>query len=188
MKKEESLERHVRGALFVDYVRMIRAHKGAAWARHLTASDMRWLETRIDPATWYPMESFERMGLAILTEIAHDQLALVEAFGRASVDGLLAQHPMLLAADCPRDTLMRFQSFRSGFFDFPAFETCEISDHLARIQVDFQMGARAEEAACHQSRGAFSRLLELSGAPSNGVDFSSRRWAGDATTMLVVRY
>ena len=126
MRKEESLERHVRGALFVDYVRMIRALKGVAWAKHLQPADMPYLEARIDPTAWYPMATFERMGLAILAEIAHDQLELVEAFGRASVDGLLAQHPMLLAADCPRDTLMPFQSFRIGFFDFTAFEKCEI--------------------------------------------------------------
>ena len=182
------MERHVRGALFVDYVRMIRAHKAAPWTRHLQASDMRYLEARIEPATWYPMETFERMGLAILTEIARDQLAIVEAFGHASVEGLLNQYPMLLAPDCPRDTIMRFQSFRSGFFDFPAFETCEISDHSARIQIEYQMGMRAEEAAGHQSVGFYIRLLEASGAAHGRVDFASRRWAGDRSTVLALSY
>ena len=87
-----------------------------------------------------------------------------------------------------RDTIMRFQSFRSGFFDFPAFETCEISDHSARIQIEYQMGMRAEEAACHQSVGFFIRLLEASGAAHGRVDFASRRWAGDRSTVLALSY
>lgn len=182
------MDRHVRGALFIDYVRMIRAHKAAAWARHLRPPDMAYLESRIDAAVWYPMETFERMGLAILTEIAHDQLAIVEAFGHASVDGLVRQYPTLLAPDCPRDTIMRFQALRSGLFDFPAFETLEITDQTARIQIDYRMGARAEEAACHQSVGFFIRLLELSGASRGHVAFASRRWAGDATTVVALTY
>ncbi len=65
-------DRRVRGVLFVDYVRMIRSNKQVDWGRYLSADDLRWLNARIDPDGWYPMESFERFGIAILHEVAKE--------------------------------------------------------------------------------------------------------------------
>ena len=61
-----SAERRVKGTLFVDYVRMLRSRREMDWSKHLTAVDLGYLVQRIDPDGWYPMETFERMGLAIL--------------------------------------------------------------------------------------------------------------------------
>src|SRR5688500_11434381 len=61
--------RHVRGQLFVDYVRMLRAQKTVDWSQRLTAEDIWFLSTRIDPDAWYPMETFERMGNEILRTV-----------------------------------------------------------------------------------------------------------------------
>src|SRR6185436_14336279 len=54
--------RQVRGVLLVDYVRMLRSQKSVDWSRHLEPQDLQYLETHIDPAGWYPMATFERMG------------------------------------------------------------------------------------------------------------------------------
>jgi hypothetical protein len=67
--------RNVKGTLFVDYVRMLRRHRGFDWSRHLTPADLELLTGRIEPESWYPMAAFERMGLAILTEIARGDVA-----------------------------------------------------------------------------------------------------------------
>src|SRR5262249_31047324 len=72
--------RHVRGALFVDYVRMIRSYKAGRWGELLAVEDLRYLTERIAPDAWYPMATFERMGLAILSEIKPD-LDLIRTWG-----------------------------------------------------------------------------------------------------------
>jgi hypothetical protein len=149
---------------------------------------MAYLTGRVDPAAWYPMETFERMGLAILGEIAANDVRLVELFGRASVDGLLLQYPGLLVHGEPRETLLRFQALQRGFFDFPAFDIGEISDHATQIRIDYQMSPRAEEAACHQAMGFFDRLLEVSGATDRKVDLAKKSWRGDGETLLTMRY
>ncbi len=182
------MSRNVRGSLFVDYVRMLRAKKGAVWSDHLLADDMEYLVGRIEKTAWYPMATFERMGLAILSEIAGDDVRLVELFGRASVDGLLLQYPGLMVHGEPRETVMRFQALQRGFFDFPAFDIGEISDHRTQIRIDYQMSDRAEEAACHQSAGFFDRLLEISGANGRSVGLEKKRWRGDPTTLLSMSY
>jgi hypothetical protein len=179
---------HVKGTLFVDYVRMLRGHKGIDWSMHLAPEDVSFLVQRIEPETWYPMESFERMGLAILAEIAHDDLETVRSFGRVSIDWLCQQEPRLLAAGDPLDTLMRFRVLRQGFFDYPALEIAAASDGEASIRVGYGMGARAEEAASWQTLGFFERLLEVAGGRNVQAWFSTRVWAGDASTMIELRW
>jgi hypothetical protein len=182
------LSRRVRGTLFVDYVRMLRAHKGVDWSLYLTAEDLAYLAVRVVPTDFYPMESFERMGLAILAEVAHGDLALVEAFGQASVDWLVQQHPNLLVPGAPRESLMRFQVLRRGFFDYPALELDEINDQQASMRVSYGMGDAAEQAASHQTLGFFARLLEVAGAKDREVRFVSKSWAGAAATVIAMKW
>jgi hypothetical protein len=183
-----ALSRRVKGTLFVDYVRMLRADKATDWSRHLEPDDMSWLVRRIEPDGWYPMETFERMGLAILEEIARGNLETVRAFGRVSIDWLCKQYPKLLAAGDPLETLMRFQVLRRSFFEYAALEMSSVSDGEATVSVRYEMSARAEEAASWQTLGFFERLLEVAGASDVRAWFSSRSWAGDAGTIIQLRW
>jgi hypothetical protein len=177
-------ERRVKGTLFVDYVRILRSRSDLDWSRRLEPIDLGYLVQRIDPDAWYPMRTFERMGLAILDEIAQGDLDVVRAFGRASIDWLSQKHTNLVATGDPRDTLMRFQVLRRSFFDYPALEIGSISDGEASIIVSYGMGQRAEEAASWQTLGFFERLLEVAGATRVKAWFGSRAWAGDLVTTI----
>ena len=48
--------RNVRGVLFLDYVRMLKAHKGVEWDAILAPEDAPYLKQQIDTTAWYPME------------------------------------------------------------------------------------------------------------------------------------
>ena len=167
---------------------MLRGHKTADWTKHLLPEDLSFLVQRIQPDHWYPMESFERMGLAILAEIAHGDLETVRSFGRISIDWLCQQEPQLLAKGDPRDTLMRFQVLRQSFFDYPALEISSVSDGEAAIRVGYGMGKVAEEAASWQTLGFFERLLDVAGAHDVKGWFSTRIWAGDTSTTMQLRW
>ena len=180
--------RHVKGSLFVDYVRMLRSRKDIDWSQHLSPQDVAYLTQRIEPDTWYPMETFERMGVAILSQLAGGDLGTVRLFGRLSIDWLCKEHGNLLAPGDPRDTLMRFQVLRRTFFDYAALETSALSDGEASIHISYEMGPVAEEAASWQTLGFFERLLEAAGARDVKVWFSSRSWAGDLLTTIQLRW
>lgn len=181
-------KRHVKGALFIDYVRMLRGLKLVDWSKHLEPKDLQYLLGRVDPLAWYPMSTFERMGLAILAEIAHDDLDLVQAWGRVSIDGLTKVEPNLVAPGDPRETLMRFGVLRASFFDYPALTLREVHDDEAWVDVHYGMGARAEEAATHQTMGFFDRLLAMAGARDVHVALTGKSWAGDPTTTISMRW
>ena len=180
--------RQVRGVLFVDYVRMLRSHKGVDWDQYLTPDDRAYLTMQIDSTAWYPMATFERMGNAILRVVAGGDLHLVEMWGRFSVAQLYAANPLLLAKGDPVETLSRFRVLRETFFDFAALEVLQLHDGHAEIAIGYYMGMPAEEAASYQTMGFFEGLLELAKAKNITAQFRERSWAGDPRTRLVLTW
>src|SRR5688572_3390567 len=94
----------VRGVLFLDYVRIVKRQRAIESAR-LLPEDRLLLDAKIDPGSWYPMETFERLGLAILDGFTGDSPEPIRMFGRFQINGILAQFPELLVPKHPRDTL-----------------------------------------------------------------------------------
>ena len=182
------IARHVRGVLFVDYVRMLRSQKGIDWTQHLAAEDLTFLAETIDPDRWYPMATFERMGNEILRTTARGALFPVQLWGRYSAAQLRAANPTLLEPGDPIETLNRFRVLRETFFDFPALEVPLLHDEEANIVIRYHMGMPAEEAAAHQTMGFFEGLLELAGARDIRAELRTRSWAGEARTLMVARW
>jgi hypothetical protein len=180
--------KNVKGALFIDYVRMLRSKKGADWSRHLAPDDLRFLHEHIELDAWYPMGAFERMGVAILAEVAQGDLNLVREWGRYSIDWLCAKYPNLVAHGDPCESLMRFQVQRQTFFDYPALAMREVHEGGATVVITYGMSARAEEAASYQTMGFFERLLEVSGAKDVKVTFGARSWNGAPETILSMEW
>ena len=175
---------NVRGVLFLDYVRMIKAHKGVPWDEQLQPEDRALLAQRIDPDAWYPMATFERLGNAILHHVAQDQLVAVQLWGRGSARALHAAHPQLLAAGDPVETLSRFHVLRQTFFDFDPVEVRMLHDEEAQIAILYRMGMPAEEAASIQTMGFFQGMLELAGAKDINARFTAKSWAGAPRTLV----
>src|SRR5438128_7939000 len=111
------MTRRVRGSFFAEYVRMIRRRKDVDWARKLAAEDAGYLKQRIEPNEWYPMDTFERLGTAILSELGDATLEAVRSWGRFSAAQYSADHPSLVAAGDPVESLMRLKVMRSTLFD-----------------------------------------------------------------------
>jgi hypothetical protein len=179
-----SAERRVKGVLFVDYVRMLRTHKGVVWSEHLPPEDLPFLHSRIHPVDWYPMATFERMGNQILKLVAQGDLVAVRMWGRIQVDQLRALQPSLVAAGDPVESINRFRVLRATYFDFDALDVLMLHHEEALIVVNYHMGMPAEEAASWQTLGFFERLLEVSGAASVDAKFLQKSWVGDPRTLL----
>jgi hypothetical protein len=183
MRPHDGMTRRVRGVLFVDYVRMLRRLKHVDWTKILPAEDVPYLSKVIDPDAWYPMPTFERLGNAILQNVAQGQMAVVQMWGRYSAGQLRAAHPQLLAPGDPIETMNRFTIMRKTFFDFEALRIPLLHEGEAHIQITYFMGMPAEEAASYQTLGFFEGLLELAGCRRIVGQFRTRSWAGEGRTM-----
>src|SRR5450759_1520316 len=164
---------------------MLRAHKRTPLEDYLQPGDLEYLNQRIDPAGWYPMDVYERMGLAILAEIAGNDLASVRSWGRQTIDELALAQPDLFAFADVRETFMRFQVLRQSLFDYPAVRITAIHDGAALLEISYGMSPKAEQAATHQSIGFLQRLLEISGASNPDVRLRARSSDGDDKTVPV---
>jgi len=180
--------RQVKGILFLDYVRMVKAHKGVEWTALLDPADLAFLTEPIDTTAWYPMASFERLGNAILRFVAGNQMFPVQLWGRYTANQLHASHPMLLAPRDPVETINRFRVLRETFFDFDALEILLLHDGEAQIVIRYHMGRLAEEAASYQTMGFFEGLVELAGGHDVTARFRERSWDGDVRTRLDLRW
>jgi hypothetical protein len=174
----------VKGVLFVDYVRMLRARPDEGWRARLLPEDLPYLEHTIDPEGWYPMATFERLGLCILDAVAHNDLERVRQWGRASVAHVAHTVEGVIVPGDARESLMRLHAFRRSFFDFEALAILSICDGSAEVQMSYGMSPEAEEAACVQTQGFFERLIELADGEPFSVRFMDRAWRGDGRTVL----
>lgn len=179
-----ALVRHVRGVLFVDYVRMLRGYKSIDWSTRLPREDLAYLQQRIDPDGWYPMATFERMGNAILATVANNNLAPVKMWGLMQASTLRAANLALLAERDPVETFSRFNVLRSTFFDFNAIEVLMLHEEEAQIAIAYHMGMPAEEAASVQTVGFFEGLLRLAEARDVRSTFREKSWAGAPRTRV----
>ena len=167
---------------------MIRRRKDVAWQRLLASDDMGYLQQRIDPGGWYPMETFERFGIAILSELEEVTLDAVQTWGHFSAAQYAAEHPDLVAACDPVDSMMRLKVMRSTLFNFPAFDIPMLIESEAHVVITYHMSPKAEEAACRQTMGFCEGILSLSGATDIRAAFVERSWAGDAKTLLSLEW
>ncbi|MCC7539146.1 MAG: hypothetical protein IT379_23190 [Deltaproteobacteria bacterium] len=181
-------KRHVRGSLFAEYVRMIRRRKDIDWTSLLGPDDGALVSSTIVRDAWYPMDAFERLGNAIFDAIAAGDLERVRLWGRFSASEQALIHPTLVAPRDPVESINRFRVLRSTWFDFDALEVSMLHDDESKIFIAYHMGAKAEEAASWQTLGFFEGLVELAGATDVDARFAQRTWAGDARTLVSLRW
>jgi hypothetical protein len=174
--------------LFVEYVRMIRRRKDVDWMRELRVEDLALVQQHVRPEIWYPMASFERLGLAILANFEGVQLDAVRLWGSYSAHQFVRDHPTLLAENDPVETLMRLRVQRATLFDFPAFDIPTLIDGHALITMSYGMSATAEEAACHQTLGFCESIVSLAGGRSVQGALGELSWLGTAQTTLVLNW
>ncbi|HUT54460.1 MAG TPA: response regulator [bacterium] len=179
----------VKGVLFRDYVRMIRKRKDVDWGPHLTDDDRELLSQLILPASWYPMESYQRMGAAIYREVAHGDPGTARAWGRAGMEELASLYVgHLIKKGSPRETLENFKAIHRRFFDFEGFDIDVVGDNHIYVIVEPEFGPYEVEGYSTQMLGSFERLFELAGAAGLKAEFRNRSWEGAGKTVIELKW
>lgn len=167
---------------------MVRSSKHVDWSRHLTAEDLACIGDTIDTTRWYPMETFERLGLGILAEVALGQLDGVRMWGRFQVRTAIREYPDLVVAGDAYQSMMRFRVFSRSFFDYDAIDVTAVEEGSASVSIGYRMSPRAEETACHQTMGFFEGLVEQAGGRDVAARFTARGWEGAPRTVVEIAW
>jgi len=152
----------------------------------LHVEDLGLVQQHITLEAWYPMTSFERLGLAILANFNGAGLDAVRMWGHYSAQQFVRDHATLLAEEDPVETLMRLRVQRATLFDFPAFDIPTLIEGHAVMTINYGMGAIAEEAACLQTLGFCEGVVAIAGARAVRGALGERSWLGAPHTTLIL--
>jgi hypothetical protein len=162
---------------------MIRRRKNVDWETILPPEDLLYVWQQIKPDEWYPMATFERLGIAILDHLEGATLDAVRLWGRFSAQQFEDNSDMIVPGE-PVESLMRLRVVRSTLFDFPAFDIPMLTEGHAYVAMTYHMSPRAEEAACNQTMGFCEGVVSLSGGTNVRAVFKERAWERDSRTLF----
>ena len=178
------MDKHVKGTLFLDYVRMIRKRKEVDWGKYLTPEDQKVLSQMVLPSEWYPLATYQHCGVAVLHEIAKGDVELVRAWGRSSMDELMKIYKNLAQESDPLKALEKLQLLRRRFFDFEGLGIVTVGANRVQVTVDLAFGKVADEAYAYQILGTIERLLEPTRAKNLQFKFIQKAWQGAPNTVM----
>jgi len=180
--------RYVKGSVVLDYAMMVRANPDLPWSDHLSADELDQVKQMILPGSWYPIQFFQRIGLAVFKLVAKESNPLLRAYGASLADRLNEDHPGMVTEGSPRDTLEKYVNIQRSFYSFDAFEIEEKAP--TRLLVHIYSTPEEVEIPVYieQICGMVERLLELSGRPDAEMKLTNSEDNGQVTSTMDVSW
>jgi len=180
--------RQVKGSVIVDYLKIMRANPDLPWGNHLSPPELQALDQMILPASWYPAELFQRLGVAIFKLVSREKYEVVRLFGRGMAEKMAGENPGLVVAGQPRDTLKKFMAIQARLYSPRLVEEAEAGAGRVVILVN----TRREDTGCRllveATAGTAKRLAELAGGREVKSELLTAVWDGADTNRLQVTW
>lgn len=179
----------VKGTMLVDYVKIIRSRKDIPWEKYLTREDMDIVRQRIFPMGWYPFDFFRRAGLAILHEVANDDMEVVRQFGKITMKNL-TEKTLTMLKDCNNvfDSFKRLNTIGDRFFNFATPRYEKEGEKSLRVTLMNVPDVEGVEAFCYQIIGNYEYMIEFYGGKNVKLDWDKKTWEGDKNTSFILSW
>jgi hypothetical protein len=183
-------DRKVKGTMLVDLVRMIRANKDKDWGKHLTPEDWNIINKRILPSEWYPLEIFQRCGMATFQLLAQGNLDLVRLRGRIRGKELFENvYKSLIISQDPAASLSRFVTVYGQLFNFSSLRFENLGKGHAKIHHDYDASRNPGTMPyCHQLMGILDVLVEIAGGKNVKIELDAKQWEGATKTIFDITW
>jgi len=168
--------RRVKGSIMLDFVKVVHRARHLPWDRYLTAQDFELVESMILPSSWYPLETYQRIGLAVYELLGQGRPENARRWGQESMARLMegVYQKALLKGD-PLEAIKSFITLRKTLIDFGEFALNPIGPG----QVEFIMFEVNEipglEPFSHMFVGNMEKLAAANGGREVTVEFSDQR-------------
>jgi len=174
-------ERKVKGSVVSDMVRIIRALKDLPWDKYLLPEDFEIIDSMIIPTAWYPIEFYQRTGLAVYRLAAAGNDKLVKDFGEKAMIELFEgpYRPFLDHGD-PVVAIRKFLDLRRPLFNFSRMEARSLGPNSLLVSItDFGEFEAGLEMFMTLTGAHLTKLAELNGAGQVKLDPSHSRQQED---------
>jgi hypothetical protein len=176
--------RFVKGSVLVDYVKLMRASPQLPWADHLSPADLEQLNAMILPASWYPVDLFQRLGLAVFRLLSKESFEVVRGYGRFLAEQMNAQNPGLMVKGRPRDTLNKFQVIQDRLFSYKVVEIKEQVPGRCIFQANFLPQDVGIKIYMEVTAATLGRLIEFSGGRNVRARVIEGMWQGGSSNVM----
>jgi hypothetical protein len=182
----------IKGALLMEFVRLIRDNKDRDWNKYLTEDDKKLVFGSVLPNAWYPLEVYEHAGRAIFNEIAQGKPENAKLWGKFVIEDLGKRfYHNLVKFEDPMGAIERCKTFLQHWFRFddPGFQPIEvekISEHQAKVTISYDHAYEAFEGYAYQSCGQFERIVELNGGKEVTVQIVEKNYAGARPFVVIM--
>jgi len=166
--------RSVKGNVVLDYVKMIKANPDKPWSEILLPGDFDIIKQMVLPGSWYPMEFFQRTGVAVYKLIANEDLNLVRLMGLANGDKMFENYPGVVTKGDAYATVEKFIQIQRNFYSFHAFDFEKLGASEMLVTIYYEPDDPAFIPYVEQIFGTMGRLLELAGYPK--MDFEVKEF------------
>ena len=178
----------VKGSVLVDYVKLMRASPQLPWADHLSPEELKQLQEMILPASWYPVELFQRLGLAVFRLISKESYEVVHGYGRFLAEQMNAQNPGLVVKGRPKDTLNKYQVIQDRLISYKAIEIKEQGPGRLIFQANFLPQDEAIQLYMEVTAATMARLIEFSGGRNVRARLLEGMWQGANSNAMEVTW
>jgi hypothetical protein len=129
-------ERKCKGSVILDMVKIVRAVKDQPWDRYLKPEDWTIINNMVIPTDWYPVEFYQRIGLAVYELAAGGSAEAVKQFGRLAMKELFhgPYRPFLDRRD-PFLAVQKFMDLRRPLFNFSKMEMEPTGEQSLRVRI-----------------------------------------------------
>jgi len=174
--------------VIVDYLKIIRANPDLPWAEHLTPQDLATLNLLILPASWYPIELFQRMGVAIFKLVSREKYSVVHLFGRSLAERMSEGNPGMVSKGRPADTVKKFLAIQARLYSCKFFEGEEAGPGRILIYVNSRREDVGTRLLVEAMSGTVKRLVELSGGTNIRIKVLEAMWEGGERNKIEVAW
>jgi hypothetical protein len=154
--------RFIKGSVLVDYVKLMHANPDLPWSEYLSPDDLAQLSQLLLPASWYPIELFDHLGLAVFRLVSKENWEVVKAYGRFLADKMNSESPGLVSRGRPADTLKKYRAILERLYSYPIVEFAEVGPGRARAEFKHQPEDVAVRQLLEVTTATIARLVELS--------------------------
>ena len=160
----------VKGALLVDFAKVIRDNKDRDWKKYLNEEDLKIISGTVMPSAWYDTGTYERAGFAIFQEVGQGKPANAFIWGKFLIEDLGKRfYKNLISFGDPIGSFKSCQTFLNQWFafddpGFQAFSVEQAGPTQVRILVKYDHHLDFFEASINQVAGSMERIAELNGA------------------------
>ena len=175
--------KRVKGSIFIDFVKTIKASKNPAYEKYLTAEDKQLLSQRLLPSAWYPFETFKHALEGIFEVLAKKNLDTVRGWGRVYGEAIISGfYTGIIRDGRPLESLQKYPTYLKNMLDFGSMEVKESGTNEALVTIrNFDP---AFVPFFYIMFGWLERSLEMCGAKDVKSELISATWQGAPETQV----